>query len=343
MDMRKALIAALTIAFALVATTAGGHSQPRARPHGIVYVTERSAGTASAFDAATGHVLWTTTVGAGPIGIVRPRGVEKVYTSDEGSNRMSVLDRRSGVLLGTIPMGPLPHHLMASRNGERIYVAEFGAAQIGVVDTATDQRIGGYIASRLDDARTHAVFVRGRDLYATNTRVDRSQPGDVAKLDARTGALECNVIVGADPSEILVAPNGRLGYVSVRREDKVKELDLRGECPVLTGREAVVGTQPDTLQLTPDGRTLVVTLRGTPARISLLDTCSFAVRGVDIPGHTTTGHHWLSPNGRFTFVAAESPGSLVVVDNRRAAVVADYPYPGGPRPHGVFAEPNRDR
>ena len=341
--MRKALIAGLTSAFALLAATAGGHSHPTPRPHGVVYVTERSAGTTSAFDAATGHVLWTAPVGAGPIGIVRPRGVEKVYTSDEAANQMSVLDRRSGAALGRIPMGPLPHHLMASRNGRRIYVAEFGAAQIGVVDTATDQRIGGYVASRLADARTHAVFVRGRDLYATNTRVDRSQPGDVAKLDARTGALECNVPVGADPSEILVTPNGKLGYVSVRREDKVKELDLRRRCPVLTGREAVVGTQPDTLQLTPDGRTLVVTLRGTPARISLMDTCSFAVRGVDIPGHATTGHHWLSPNGRFTLVAAETPGSLVVVDNRTGTVVADYAYPGGPRPHGVFAEPDRDR
>ena len=28
-----------------------------------------------------------------------------------------------------------------------------------------------------------------------------------------------------------------------------------------------------------------------------------------------------------------------MVDNRTATVVADYPYPGGPRPHGVFAEP----
>lgn len=37
---------------------------------------------------------------------------------------------------------------------------------------------------------------------------------------------------------------------------------------VLTGREALVGTQPDTLQLTNDGQTLVVALRGTPGAIS---------------------------------------------------------------------------
>jgi DNA-binding beta-propeller fold protein YncE len=111
---------------------------------------------------------------------------------------------------------------------------------------------------------------------------------------------------------------------------------------VLTGREAVVGTMPDTLRLTNEGGTLVVTLRGTPAQISLMDTHSFAVQLVDIPGHATTGHHWLSADGKYTFVAVESPGGLVVVDNETAAVLADYPYPvppGGNRPHGVFYVP----
>jgi hypothetical protein len=111
---------------------------------------------------------------------------------------------------------------------------------------------------------------------------------------------------------------------------------------VLTGREAVIGVMPDTLQLTNDGKTLVVTLRGTPAQISLLDTETFAVQIVNVPGHSTTGHHWLSANGKYTFVAVESPGGLAVVDNESGAVVADYPYPnppGGSRPHGVFYEP----
>ena len=68
------------------------------------------------------------------------------------------------------------------------------------------------MASPLADARNHAVGItrNGKDLYATNSRADRSQPGDVTKLDAHTGDLVCNTIVGA----------------SLRRENKVKELDL---------------------------------------------------------------------------------------------------------------------
>ncbi|HET6891901.1 MAG TPA: beta-propeller fold lactonase family protein [Pyrinomonadaceae bacterium] len=312
---------------------------------GIVFVTERQLGSVTAFDAATGVAHWTATVGVAPIGVTQPRGTKKVYTSDEGSNQMSVVDRETGVMLGTIAMGPLPHHLMASSDGQFIYVGEFGHNQIGVVDTATDNRVAGFVASPLSNARTHAVWItrNGNDLYATNSRVDRSQPGDVAHLNANTGELLCNTIVGADPSEILVTPDGRFGYVSVRRENKVKELDLRDTCPVLTGREAVVGTMPDTLQLTNDGQTLIITLRGSPAQISLLDTQTFAVQILNIPGHTTTGHHWLSQNSRFSFVAVESPAGLAVIDNETRTVVADYLYPnppGGTRAHGVFYIPS---
>ena len=194
--------------------------------NGTVFVTERQFGSITAFDAATGAAHWTTSVGASPIGVTQPHGTEKVYSSDEGSNRMTVVDRGTGALLGTIAMGPLPHHLMASADGRFIYVGEFGHNQIGVVDTSADYRTAGFIASPLANARTHAVWITrdGNHLYATNSRVDRTQLGDVAHLDARTGELLCNTIVGADPSEILVTPDGKVGYVSVRRENKVKSL-----------------------------------------------------------------------------------------------------------------------
>ena len=318
---------------------------------GTVFVTERQLGSVTAYDGASGEVLWTAGTGASPIGVVRPRGKGKVYTSDEGPDQMTVLDHNTGAWIATIPMGPDPHHLNPSPDGELIYVAEFGRNTIGVVDTFLDQRIAGFEASPLADARTHAVWITrdGKDLYATNTRTNRDLPGDVAKLDAHTGELLCNTIVGADPSEILVTPSGRFAYVSVRRENKVKELDMGGPCPVLTGREAVVGAMPDTLCLTNDKKTLVVTLRGSPAQITLLDTDSFATQTLTIPGHNTTGHHWLSANGRYTFVAVEAgsppnglPAGLAVIDNETGTVLADYPYPnppGGIRTHGVFYVP----
>jgi DNA-binding beta-propeller fold protein YncE len=311
---------------------------------GTVYVTERQLGSVTAFDAGSGAPRWTSKTGASPIGVTEPHGTGRVYTSDEGSNHMSVFDAETGAALRTILMGPLPHHLMASRNGNRIYVGEFGHNQIGVIDTTTDVRIAGFVASPLANARTHAVWItrNGKDLYATNSRNPRTLPGDVARLNAVTGDLLCNTMVGIDPSEVLVTPDSRTAFVSVRAENKVKELDLTGACPALTGREAAVGTMPDTLQLANDGATLVVTLRGTPAQISLLDIETFIATVVTIPGHTLAGHHWLSANGKYSFVAVENPAAVVVVDNETGATLADYPYPnppGGGRAHGVFYRP----
>jgi hypothetical protein len=86
---------------------------------------------------------------------------------------------------------------------------------------------------------------------------------------------------------------------------------------------------------------------GAAARVDLIDTRSLRVTPVFIHGATTTGHQWLSPDGRYTYVAIESapglplPPGVAVIDNRGAEVVATWAYPGGGRPHGVYFEPGR--
>jgi DNA-binding beta-propeller fold protein YncE len=304
---------------------------------GTVWVSERTPSTSSvaAFDAATGEVLGVTPVGSTPIGVTVPHGTNKAYTSDEGANQLSVIDRDSVSVVRTIEMGPRPHHLIASPNGEYVYVGEFGWNKVGVVDTSLDVRVDGYVASDTENAKTHAVDVtdNGKYLYATNEVAN-----SISKLDARTGELLWEVEIGNRPSEILVDHADKIAYVSVRNEDAVKIVDVSGEEPVV-GPTVAIGTQPDTLQLTNDGKTLVVGLRAIP-QMALMDTETLAVQRVTVPGHGISGHEWLSANGRYTFIALESPGSLAVIDNESGEVLRDTQYPTGlPRPHGVFHEP----
>jgi DNA-binding beta-propeller fold protein YncE len=183
---------ALAVGATLAAAMAGTERGSRPPLSGTVYVTERQVGSVTAFDAASGRPLWTSMTGAVPIGVTRPRWSHKLYTSDEGSNQMSVFDARTGARLTTIAMGPLPHHLMASSDGRRIYVAEFGRATVGVVDTASDTVVAQLAASTSANARTHAVFIDRKDLYTANTRAVRTDPGDVAHIDAphRRAALQ---------------------------------------------------------------------------------------------------------------------------------------------------------
>lgn len=301
---------------------------------GTVYVVERGLNTAAAFDAATGQVVaGPIPTGVRPIGVSAPRGTGKVYTADESSNRMSVIDKATFTVVKTIPMGLKPHHLMASADGDRLYVGEYGQNTVGVIDTATDTRIASWQASRNPAARTHAIWVsaRGRALYATNEVTN-----DIAKLDTKDGTLLWNLPIGARPSEILVRPDGKTAYVSVRNENRLKVVDL--ETRTITG-SVFIGVEPDSLSLTDDAKTLVVGLRGVPATAALLDTRTLDVRFVDLPGHTTTGHQWLSANGRYAFMAVESPGAIAVIDIEAGTLVRQFPYPGGPLPHGVYFEP----
>jgi hypothetical protein len=109
--------------------------------------------------------------------------------------------------------------------------------------------------------------------------------------------------------------------------------------PVLIGT-APAASAPDTLSLTNDGRTLIVGLRGSPARMGFIDTATMTTEYLSLPG-TTTGHQWLSRNGEITFMALEgTPGKIAVVDNRARTLITTYVYPNGrTRPHGVFYEP----
>jgi len=302
--------------------------------NGTLWVTNRPLNNMTVFDSGTGDVLSTIPVGEVPIGVTAPPGTGKVYVSNDTPDTVSVIDKLSLSVVATITMGDRPHHMTHSPNGKFVYVAEFGANTVGVIDTDSDTVIAHYTAGTAA-ARTHAVWITrdGKTLYATN-----SVENTISSLDAQTGTLLWSLAVGENPSEILVTPDGKTGYVTVRGEDKVKVVDLT--VPEIVG-EVVVGVQPDTLQLTPDLKTLVVALRGTPAEVALVDTRTLQVTQVAISPGTTTGHQWLSANGRYTFVAVEDPGSVAVILNSTATVVTIYPYPGGGRPHGVFHEPSQ--
>jgi DNA-binding beta-propeller fold protein YncE len=348
--MRKlallSLVLLVPIAFATAAVSA--NEKPVLGVHGTVWVTERTPASSSvaAFDAATGEVLGWTPVGSTPIGILVPRHSDFAYSSDEAADQLSVISRDTIKVVSTVSMGAAsrPHHMMASRDGKLIYVGEYGHNVVGVVDTTTNENVADFVASRNPVAKTHAVWItrNGRDLYATNEGMPQTSMGTLSKLDARTGLIEWEIDIGVRPSEVLVTRDGETAYVSVRNENAIKVIDLSGHLPVV---QAVVpiGEMPDTLQLTKDGETLVVGLRGVP-QLAFMDTHTLAVRPVKVDGHGISGHEWLSRDGKVTFIALESPGSLAAIDTETGAVLYDAPYPTGlTRPHGVFFEPRRLR
>jgi hypothetical protein len=206
---------------------------------------------------------------------------------------------------------------------------------------SSTNRYRQFPASYKANAKTHAVWIskNGKDLYATNEGALPTDVGTFSKLDARTGTLVWEHPVGIRPSEVLVYDG--IAYVSVRNEHVIRSYDVTGSLPVFL-KQTDANFMPDTLSITNDGDTLIVGLRGSPARMAFIDTETMTTRYLSLPG-ALTGHQWLSRNGRITFIALESPGQIGVVDNRLRSLVTTYPYPnGGTRPHGVFYEPPAD-
>ena len=301
-------------------------------PRGTLWVANRSTNDVTVFNAGTGEVITTIPVGTMPNSVIGPQRRDKVYVSNEGSNSVSVISKQSLRVVATIPTGPKPHHITASPNGKLVYVAEYGANKVGVIDTDLDQFVAEFTTGA-PEARTHAMSLTqdGTTLFTANQVVD-----EIAALDALTGALKWSLPVGPNPSEVLPTTDGKTAYVSLRNGTTVQVVDLQRRAIV---DELVVGDQPDTLLLTPDGRTLVVSLRGNPAQIGIVDLAGGRpAKQVPLAG-TLAGHHALSADGRYSFVAVEGPASVGVVDNRMAAVIGTHPYPSGGKPHGIFYEP----
>jgi DNA-binding beta-propeller fold protein YncE len=170
--------------------------------------------------------------------------------------------------------------------------------------------------------------------------------GTVAAIDLRTGAITCELDVGVRPSEVVVLRNGSTGYVSVRNEHVVKEIDIT-RC-ALTGRYVNIGQEVDTLWLARHDRSMSVGLRGPaplPAQVAVVDLVSFAtadVRFWTIPGGTLTGHQLTTPNGRLTYAAFEGgPAGGLALINHRTGVVRTLVGIGG-RPHGIAFAPADD-
>ena len=350
--MRRHGFVLLLLAVALVAgggvAVAGSHQGTATS--GTVWAVERFDGglnTLAAFNAADGAVLGVVPVGRRPIGVVAPPGTGKVYTADERSDQLTVIEKSAFTQERPRPkaiqVGGFPHHLVSSPDGKRLYVAEYNTHMIGVVDTEIDARVDGFYASGNPQAKTHAVWVTedGKTLYAANEGATTTSWGTVSKIDTSTGQRLWEVPLGLRPSEVLVTPNGKTLYATVRNENLVRIWDVSGGRPELV-RDVRIGTQPDTMRLTPDGKTLVVGLRGMP-QLALMNTQTLAVRQVTFDGYGISGHQWLSDDGKYTFIALEAavttqPGAIAVVDNDTAARVDLWRYPGGPWPHGVYYE-----
>ena len=319
----------------------------RDRPKGTVWVVNRDLGQLAIFDAGTGELLKTLQVGTGAHDICISERARKAYITAEADNAVTAVDTET-LATESIAVSPLPHHLEPSHDGLTIYVGlqshpvagAVGAPRYAAIDTR-DHSVTYMPTSDNANARSHGVTPEKDKLY-----VAHDTGNELTGIDLETGAIDFSIPNILRAEEVVASRSGDELWVSARGDGLVKRIDLDLDIPAITA-SVPVGVQPESMMLTPNERTLVLSLRGSPANIGFVDTESVdtgtpLVQLIPIAGAGTFGDlAVMTPNGRYVFATFDrglppNKGGVVVVDVRTRQIVNSWEYPGEGRPHGIW-------
>lgn len=338
---RRAAIV-LVCAATVVPLAASGQWKKPHRERDTIWVANRDQGTVMVFDAATGKPAVSSPIDVGPgvHDIVASPCTATVFVSDDVS-RVYVVSTTTRQVVGTIELSPnsRPHHLSLSHDGKTVWVGLFSSNRIAGIDTRT-HAVREFASSLLAGVTAHAPEPSPDDRFLF---VPHEGQNLVTKVSARKETVRHEASPGpaanSSPSEVLPTRDGRTLFVSMRNEGAIRTIDLDTFSP--TGDSVVVGAQPESLILKPGERTLIVSLRGTPARLAFVDTDPLALEEtLDVAGAGTFGDLAVpSPDGRFVYMTfdamAGGQGGVAKVDVHRRTLVDTFPYPGAGRPHGI--------
>ena len=171
--------------------------------------------------------------------------------------------------------------------------------------------------------------------------------GIVLAIDPAAAAIVDRIAVGKRPRGLRLSRDGKRLYVALsgsprsgpgideaHRPPPDRASDGVGVVDLATRRLVAIlpsGRDPETFDLSPDGKTLYVSNEET-AEMTALDVSSGAVRGTVAVGREPEGVA-VRPDGKVVFVTSEEDGDVTAVDTRTLTVVAKVP--AGPRPRGV--------
>jgi DNA-binding beta-propeller fold protein YncE len=252
-------------------------------------------------------------------------GHGSVWVLNRDLGELTIFDARSGNPMRQLAVGAGAHDICISEQARRAYITAEPLNSVTVVDTRTlllDSIEVGPLPHHVEPSRD------GKTIYVS-----------LASHSPGVGTIDFSVEPIPRAEEAISTRFGTFLWVSSRGDGTVKRIKI--------GRNGItasipVGVQPESLMLTPSERTLVVSLRGTPAALAFVDTVSSVLeRNVQIGGPGTAGDlAVMTPDGRYVYATFDAgvsgTGGVAVVHVPTRRVVATWPYPGSGRPHGIW-------
>ncbi|HEX9246051.1 MAG TPA: cytochrome D1 domain-containing protein [bacterium] len=309
------LVTGLTGGGALTPSPAAEVAAPKA------YIGLYGNNTVGVLDTATGRILHTIKVPAGPEAVIVTPDGRRVYVSSEDATQLSVIDTTTDKVIKTLDLGRTPEGMALSRDAKTLLVGMFDIGKLDVIDTSTLE-----VAAQVPVAKPHGVALSpdGRTAYVGSQDVPTHNAVVVVDIPARRVAAR--LPVDQTPRGLTVSPDGKSVYFTEANSADIQVLDTATN--TITAR-IPVGPIPHQIAFTPDRKYALAVVQAT-GRLAIIDAASRqVVKDVAVGKYP----HWvgLTSNGALAYVTNEGDNTVSVVNMAKQEVVATILVGDGPR------------
>jgi YVTN family beta-propeller protein len=267
------------------------------------YVGNFADNTVSVIDTATGKVVGTIPVAAGPHGMAISSDGGTVYVAGDGSSLLSIIDTASDRVTKTVEVGKTPNGITLTPDGRVLLVTVYGEDKIAFLDTAT-QTVVGTVAV----AKPHTVSIRpdGKLAYVTS-----QEPGHfgLVVIDLASRTVVRTIALEKTPRDAEFGYDGKAFYFTLAGFAAVEVLDPASD--KITA-EIPTGVSPHFVNLFNGTMFGLVVVQG-PGELLLFDPATNkAVRTIPVGKQP----HWatVSGDGKTAYVTNEGSNDVTVVD-----------------------------
>src|SRR3954467_4900812 len=249
-----------------------------------------------------------------------------------------IVNPESGAILGKVPVGEGPHELITSADGKYAFASNYGTDPapghtISMIDIAAQKEL-----RRIDVAplsRPHGLAVVDGKLYFT-AEADKK----IARYDPAADKIDWQFETGQNATHmVLPAKDGRTLFTSNIGSDTVSIVEL-GANGAATQTIVPVGTGPEGLDLSPDGRELW-SAHSRDGGVSIVDVATRKVKQTVAVGTKRSNRIKLTPDGKFALVSDLDGGELVVLDAPARKEIKRIAL--GKMPEGILIAPDGGR
>jgi len=223
---------------------------------------------------------------------------------DHAPSTVSVVDPVEMVEIDQIETGVMPHGARISPDGLRMYHASMMTDEVMVLNTVTLE-----MEKRISLSGNKEQHIMSHDDHHSTMNAS----------DSRAGGMEHNPVV--KPTWVHPHPTKPYIYAAGNGNDTIYEISV--ESWEITD-EWKTDKGPYNLELTPDGKLLVVTYKGA-GRTGIWDVDTGRELANLENSRKVTHGVVISPDSRFAFVTAEGiggePGSVEIIDLEKKEIV----------------------